>query len=135
MNVFFYGLFMDESLLATKGIKSGKASIGFVDGYELYIGNRATLVSRQGGRAYGVVMVIAPDEAKELYAEDSVADYLPEPVTVELMGGARVEASCYNLPRDRIIGTNKDYAESLLGVATRLGLPEIYLDQIRQLAA
>ncbi len=74
----------------------------------------------------------APGEAKELYAKDSVADYLPEPVTVELMDGAQVEATCYNLPGDKVTGANKDYANSLLDVASKLGFPDSYLDQIRQ---
>ena len=132
MRVFFYGLFMDESLLATKGIEPSDVNLGFVDGYGLRIGERATLVRRQDGRAYGAMMDIAPSEATELYAEDSVADYLPEPVTVELMDGTQSEATCYNLPSDKVTGTNKDYANSLLDVASRLGFPDSYLDQIRQ---
>lgn len=132
MRVFFYGLFMDESLLATKGIKPVDASVGFVDGYGLRIGERATLVRRPDGRAFGAMMDIAPDEATELYAEDSVADYIPEPLTVELMDGTKVEATCYNLPADKITGTNKDYAEALWEVANNLGLPDSYLDEIRQ---
>lgn len=132
MRVFFYGLFMDERLLATKGIKPTKISLGFVDGYGLRIGERATMVRRPNDRTYGAVMDIAPNEATALYAEDSVADYLPEPVTVELMDGTEVEATCYNLPRASVTGTNQDYAESLLEVASRLGFPDSYLDQIRQ---
>ncbi len=132
MRVFFYGLYMDESLLATKGIKPSEVNLGFVDGYGLRIGERATLVRRQDYRTYGAMMDIAPNEATELYAEDSVADYLPEPVTVELMDGTQVEATCYNLPSDKVAGANKDYANSLLDVASKLGFPDSYLDQIRQ---
>lgn len=135
MKVFFYGLFMDESLLATKRIKPSNVRLGFVDGYALRIGERATLVRSPGGRAYGAMMDIAPHQATELYAEESVADYLPEPVIVDLMDGTRVEATCYNLPDDKITGTNKEYADSLLNVATRLGFPDSYLDQIRQARA
>ncbi len=135
MRVFFYGLFMDERLLAAKGIRPTNIGVGFVNGYGLHIGERATLVHRLDSRAYGVVMDIAPGEATELYAEDSVADYLPETVTVELMDGTQVEAACYNLPSAKITGTNKDYAESLLKVAKKLGLPDSYIDQIRQAKA
>lgn len=132
MRVFFYGLFMDEGLLATKGIKPTSISLGFVDGYGLRIGERATLECRSDDRAYGVVMNIAPNDAAELYAEDSVADYLPELVTVELMDGTEVDATCYNLRGAKVTGANQDYAESLLKVASRLGFPDPYLDQIRQ---
>ena len=132
MRVFFYGLFMDENLLRSKGIEPAEVRAGFVDGYGLRIGERATLVRRPGGRAYGTLMHIAPGEAKKLYAEDSVADYLPELVTVELMDGTKIQATCYNLPSDKVTGTNKDYAGLLLNVATRLGFPDAYLEQIRQ---
>ena len=132
MRVFFYGLFMDESLLKTKGIKPAEVNIGFVDGYCLRIGERATLVRRPDGRAYGVMMDIAPGEAKELYADDTVADYLPELVTVELTDGTRVEATCYNLACEKVVGANKDYADSLLDIAIRLDFPDSYLEQIRQ---
>ena len=132
MRVFFYGLFMDERLLATKGIKPADVNLGFVDGYALRIGDRATLVRRPACRAYGAVMDIAASQATELYAEDSVADYLPEPVIVERSDGKQVEATCYNLPGDKVTGVNRDYAESLLDLATGLGFPDSYLDQIRQ---
>lgn len=43
----------------------------------------------------------------------------------------KVEATYYNLPGDKVTGKNKDYAESLLKLATRLDLPDSYLDEIR----
>jgi hypothetical protein len=135
VRVFFYGLFMDESLLATKGIEPSVVNPAFVDGYALRIGERATLVRSPGSRAYGVVMDINPDEVADLYDEASVADYQPELVIVELMDGTKVDATCYNLPGDKVTGTNPQYAESLLELATRLGFPDSYLEQIRRMQA
>ncbi len=132
MNVFFYGLFMDEAVLAKKGISPTNAEVGYVDGFTLRIGERATLVRSAGARSYGVMMIISADEAKELYAESSVADYVPESVTVELADGSKVEATCYNLPVDKVTGTNRVYAEALWEVANSLGLPKHYLAEIRQ---
>jgi len=132
MNVFFYGLFMDEALLAKKGISPTNAEVGYVDGFTLRIGERATLVRSSNARSYGVMMNISPDDAKELYAESSVADYVPESVTVELADGSKAEATCYNLPVDKVTGTNKVYAEALWELADRLGLPEHYLAEIGQ---
>lgn len=131
MKVFFYGLFMDEALLASKGIRSDEAAIGFVDGFTLRIGERATLIAEDNGRAYGVMMEIDPARAAALYAEPGVADYVAEPVIVNLPGGVRVQAACYNLPADKLAGTNPEYAEALLALATRLGFPEGYLRHIR----
>ncbi len=132
MKVFFYGLFMDEGLLAKKGIVPSDAAVGYVDGFGLRIGERATLLRSAGTRAYGVMMEISSVEMKNLYSESSVADYVPEPVTVQLIDGSQVEASCYILPGDKITGTNKGYAEALLDVAKELDLPESYLGEIRQ---
>jgi len=130
--VFFYGLFMDELLLASKGIEPAQATIGFVDGYRLRIGRRATLVPEQASRAYGVLMTIGRDEATALYADASVADYVPEAVSVTLPGGIVEPAICYNLPPAKLEGANSAYADLLLQLATKLGFPDEYLDTIRK---
>jgi hypothetical protein len=131
ITVFFYGLFMDESLLASKGVRATEPAVGYVDGYGLRIGERATLVPEPNGRAYGVVMKIPSEDAAALYAEPSVADYVAETVVVTLPGDVRVSAACYNLPAAKLVGTNPEYAAALLRLATRLGLPDSYLGHIR----
>ena len=132
--VFFYGLFMDEDLLAGKGVTPSFSASGFVDDFALRIGDRATLVPENGGRAYGLVMTVTAQETAELYAEKSVADYVAEPVIVELEDGKTVEAACYNLPEDQIAGTNQQYAADLLHLATKLGFPSSYLASIEKFA-
>lgn len=131
IKVFFYGLFMDESLLADRGVQPGESAIGYVDGYSLRIGERATLIPEPGARAYGVLMEIASGDAAALYSEPSVADYVAECVIVTLPGDIREPAVCYNLPATRLVGANPEYAAALLALATRLGLPEHYLEYIR----
>lgn len=135
MNVFFYGLFMDASLLASKSVTPRSAVIGRVDNFEPRIGDRATLVRSPGKRAFGIMMDVAVDDVQRLYSEDSVADYLPQTVTVELANGSSVEATCYNLPAHRVAGTNKVYARALCELAERLGLDKSYVGEIRRLAA
>jgi len=132
--VFFYGLFMDQSLLASKGINPSRATVGHVDGYGLRIGGRATLVPDEGNRAYGVLMTIRAEDVTALYSEESVTDYVPESVAVVLSDGTLETALCYNLPEGKLRGTNPQYANSLLALAGKLGLPSDYLQQIRQQA-
>lgn len=132
--VFFYGLFMDRSLLASRGITPLKATVGYVDGYSLRIGRRATLVPDQADRAYGVLMTILARDLTALYSEKSVADYIPESVTVMMPDGRRESAVCYNLPAGKLGGTNAQYANSLLELAGKLGLPDTYLRQIKSQA-
>lgn len=129
--VFFYGLFMDESVLASKGVSPSKATIGYVDGYGLRIGKRATLVPDETNRAYGVLMALRAEEVSALYSDDSVDDYVSEPVSVALADGTLESAICYNLPEHKLEGTNSEYANSLLILAGKLGLPDGYLQQIR----
>jgi hypothetical protein len=129
--VFFYGLFMDESLLVSKGVRPSEPTIGHVDGYGLHIGKRATLLPEANSRAYGVLMKIASEDAATLYSDQSVADYVAEPVVVTLPGDIQVPAVCYNLPAAKLVGTNPEYAAALLALATKLGLPESYLRHIR----
>lgn len=123
---------MDEAVLAAQGIEPSEVEIGFVDDFGLRIGERATLVRCPGRRAYGAMMSISSSEAAELYSAESVADYLPVPVIVQLKDGIKVEAMCFILPDDDVTGTNREYADSLLELAIRKGLPESYLDEIRQ---
>ena len=132
--VFFYGLFMDESLLASKGVHAKDPTIGYVDGYSLHIGERATLLPESNSRAYGVLMKIASEEAVALYAEKNVADYAAEPVVVTLPGDVQVAAVCYNLPAAKLAGANAEYAATLLELAIRLELPDSYLEEIRRFA-
>lgn len=129
--VFFYGLFMDESLLASKGVRPSESTIGYVDGFGLHIGKRATLLPVENSRTYGVLMRITSEDAAILYSEHSVSDYVAEPVIVNLPGDIQVSAVCYNLPAEKLVGTNPEYAAALLALTTKLGLPDSYLRQIR----
>ena len=134
IKVFFYGLFMDETLLASKGIRPTLSSFGYVEGFRLHIGERATLLPAQDSRSYGVLMEVTADQAARLYSDQSVRDYVAEPVVVHLRDEVRVSAICYNLPASRVSGTNPEYAAALLALATRLRMPESYLAVIRSAA-
>lgn len=135
ITVFFYGLFMDESLLASKGVSASKSTVGYVDGYGLRVGRRATLVPDHAHRAYGVLMTLRVADVRALYSDESVADYVSESVSVVLPDGTVESAVCYNLPERKLEGTNPEYANALLILAAKLGLPDDYLQQIREQAA
>jgi len=80
-------------------------------------------------------MKITSEDAAALYSEQSVADYVAEPVVVKLPGDIQVSAVCYNLSAARLAGTNPEYAAALLTLATKLGLPDSYLGHIRNAVA
>lgn len=96
------------------------------------IGKRATLVPDQASSAYGVLMTIRTEELRALYSEESVADYVPESVSVFLADGTLESAVCYKLPKPRAEErANDSYASALLLLAGKLGFPDSYLQQIR----
>ncbi len=131
MQVFFYGLFMDVDILARNGVHPSNPRTGYLNDYELKIGDRASLVPCDGDRSYGIVMAVDEDAIHRLYAEASVADYVPEEVRVTMIQGGEVTATCYNLPPESLTGTNHSYAKSLYELALRLSFPEDYLAKIR----
>ena len=59
-------------------------------------------------------MTISEEEIIKLYAETSVADYIPEKVEIVTETNEHQTATCYNLPPKLITGTNQLYATSLL---------------------
>lgn len=132
--VFFYGLFMDESLLRSRGIRPSRATVGYVRGYALRVGKRATLLPDEDNRAYGVLMTLRAEDVTALYSDESVADYAAESVSVVLPDGTSESAVCYNLREDKLEGANAQYARSLLALAGKLGLPPEYLRQIEEQA-
>jgi hypothetical protein len=129
--VFFYGLFMDESHLASKGIRPHASRSGYVEGFCLRIGERATLIPEPNSRAYGLLMEMAEADVTVLYSDQTLRDYIAEPVLVHLANDTPLAAVCYNLPAAKLTGRNPQYATALLALATKLGMPDHYLAHIR----
>ena len=132
VDVFFYGLFMDEELLRAKGLAPGEPELATVNGFALRIGRRAALVPEPSARVHGVVMSLTPEELEQLYADPAVAEYKPKAVLAHLAGGGFVAALCYNLadppPPDE---ANAEYAEKLRRTAAKVGLPADYVASLK----
>ena len=131
IEIFFYGLFMDEDALREQGLRPAGARQALVEGFVLRLGARATLVPDAGQSVHGMLMRLTHDEVDRLYAEPTVSAYRPEPVIAKLANGESVAALCFNLPRAPDgASSNPDYAEKLKAVARKLGLPESYIRSI-----
>ena len=132
VDVFFYGLFMDEALLREKGINPGNRRQAFVENFSLVIGARATMVPCIGKRVHGVVYSLTHDEIVTLYSEPSVSFYRPEAVFAKLADGSLIPALCFTLPEIPLPDErNPDYAAKLKKLAERIGLPASYVSSIR----
>jgi hypothetical protein len=132
VDVFFYGLFMDEGLLREKGLNPLDRRVACVENFRLLIGARATLVPCAGANVYGVLFSLTRGEVDALYSEESVSAYRPEAVTARVDGGGDASALCFNLPAPPSAGErNPQYALKLRELAARVGLPRAYVSSIR----
>jgi Gamma-glutamyl cyclotransferase, AIG2-like len=130
--IFFYGLFMDRSLLTGKGFHPETIGRAVLRGYRMHIGARATLLRSASSRACGVVMELTDEEARALYSEPSVREYVRERVQVELLDTSEtIEAYCYNLPRESgLAGANPAYAAELSQLVGALQFDSAYIEEV-----
>lgn len=98
IDVFFYGLFMDDALLRGKGVNPVNPRVASVENFSLVIGARATLAPRAARTVHGVLFSLTHTEVDALYAEASVSVYRPEAVLAQLADGSVTPALCFNLP-------------------------------------
>jgi hypothetical protein len=132
IDLFFYGLFMDDALLREKGLNPVNRRMAFVENFSLVIGARATLVPCAGRIVHGVIYSLTHGEVDALYSEDSVSVYRPEAVVAQLADGSVTPALCFNLPvppsgDER----NPQYVSKLRELVARIGLPQSYVSTIQ----
>lgn len=131
IDVFFYGLFMDDALLREKEINPLNRRVASVENFSLVIGDRATLVPFPGQTVYGVLYSLTHPELDKLYSEASVSVYRPEAVSAKLADGSVVPALCFNIPVPPSGNEkNPQYVSKLRDLAARIGLPESYVSGI-----
>jgi len=132
IDVFFYGLFMDETLLRDKGVDPLNRRIASVENFSLAIGARATLIPNKGKMVYGVLFSLSHSEIDALYSEESVCIYRPEAVLAKLSDGSLVPSLCFNLPNPPTAEErNPQYVSRLRELAARIGLPSDYVSSIK----
>ncbi|HEV2913006.1 MAG TPA: gamma-glutamylcyclotransferase family protein [Pyrinomonadaceae bacterium] len=132
IELFFYGLFMDDDLLREKGIDPKNRQVASVENFCLVIGARATLVPCANAIVHGVLFSLTHAEVDALYSEASVSVYRPEAVCARVADGRLIPALCFNLPvSPSITERNLQYVSKLREVASRIGLPQSYVSSIR----
>ena len=129
IDVFFYGLFMDDALLREKGIDPVDRRMASLQNFCLVIGARATLVPCAGRSVHGVLFSLTHAEVDALYSDDSVSVYRPEAVSAQLADGSITPALCFNLPSPE--RESPRYVTKLKELAARIGLPASYVTSIQ----
>lgn len=123
-DLFFYGLFMDEAILRTKGVIPLRPRKAVVPGYRLRIGRRAFLVPQFGEQAFGMVFALTDREIAALYAEPGLESYRPESVVAFFEDRSFAAVTTFNLGEaDATVAVDAEYAAKLLAVFRRLGFP------------
>ncbi len=131
VDAFFYGLYMDDTVLRGAGVTPHAPRKARADGYALKIGKRATLVKAPGSIAWGMVYALTPDDLAKLYGAPGLEVYRPEEIEVALENRAIIPARVYNLPHAPAPDErNPEYAEKLKAAMTRLGFPAGYIASI-----
>jgi hypothetical protein len=125
---------MDIGVLQQRGLAPSTPQVAWLDGYDIAIYDRATLILNAAERVYGLVAGLTHEEIGTLYADPSVLDYRPEAVVVTLEDARQVPALCYNLPHITGARRNMAYAGRLLEVAKALAFPGAYLAKLQRLA-
>jgi hypothetical protein len=103
-----------------------------VSGFQLRIGDRATLVPTESGRVFGLVVSLSHAGLEQLYSEPSLQAYRPEAVLASLSTGELLPALCFNLPEPPSTNErNSDYVSKLRSLAESLGFPAEYIASIQ----
>ena len=96
-DVFFYGLYMDEEILKSKGVVIRNQRKAYIDSYALRIGNLATLMRKDNSRAYGMVYAMTQKEIYSLYEGVGLEQYVTEALLCTLDDGNQIAVLCKNL--------------------------------------
>ncbi len=123
VEIFFYGLYMDDSILKNLDVVAKNKRVAYVDWYRLRIGKNATLLREKSSKCYGVVCSIMHDDIYKLYIDTGLVNYVPEALLVSTDDSKSFAAICYVLlnppQKDEI---NSDYYQKLGSCMKEYGL-------------
>lgn len=129
VRIFFYGTFMDATVLAAHGINSPEVVPARLSSYELSIRPRVNLVRVDRSCVYGSIALATHREIANLYADLEKVfglKYLPEPVLAEALDGTLLPVLCYIAPQMDDEAPDPHYVKQLAECVRGLGLPEWY---------
>ena len=131
--VFFYGSFMSPGVLAKADVHPTDLQKARLDGWELAIAPRATLVPAAKSSVYGVVARLTHADLDRLYAKDlfGFGAYLPEAVLVTRDAGGPLPAISYIAWQLEGGKPTPEYLEKILSVAQEYSFPEDYVRHIQ----
>ncbi len=124
VDVFFYGLYMDEEILKSKNVTPRNKRAAIAPGYHLRVGKMATLLRDNNAQAFGMVYSLTHDEVTSLYEGSGLTAYVPESIVIQTKENQNIAALCCNLlnpPSDD--EKNEAYLEKLTACMEKYNLP------------
>ena len=135
IKVFFYGTFMDPTVLAEYGVITDVTVPAKVSGFELRIQPRVNLVPCEEACVYGTVSSVTHDDLEKIYSNlerNFGLKYLPEAVLAELLQAVPQfePALCYIASHMTPGPASPDYVKELAECVRALNFPESYAKHI-----
>jgi hypothetical protein len=133
VSVFFYGSYMNESVLAEVGVAPAEREAARLWGFDIRIRPLANLVPSERASVWGVLSRATGADLAQLYthARDVLGEtYFPRAVLVETAGGRLEPALCYVADEMPDGAPAPDYVERILRPARELGFPRWYLEKL-----
>ena len=132
---FFYGSFMNPAVLARAGVRPLMPRRGRLEGWDIEIRPRATLVPSKRRSVYGILAKVTHAELHKLYVKDwfGFGAYLPEAVIVTDVQRRRVPAMCYIAWRRGRGKPTQQYLDKVLATAAKYRFPRSYIERVRSL--
>lgn len=128
LEVFFYGLYMDAEVLASRGVVVRAPRLAFIEEHSVRLGSKAVLLREPGKRAYGMLFRLTHGEMAELY--ESTDGYVAEAfVAIPIAGNtfakpvAAISMVHRALPDNWQCGRDTDYGRRWVALTKRLGIP------------
>ncbi len=124
LDVFFYGLYMDEEILKSKNVTPRNKRAAIAPGYHLRVGKMATLLRDNNAQAFGMVYSLTHNEITSLYEGSGLTAYVPESIVIQTKENQNIAALCCNLlnpPSDD--EKNEEYLEKLTTCMEKYNLP------------
>jgi len=124
LDVFFYGLYMDEEILKSKNVTPRNKRAAIAPGYKLRIGKMATLLRENNAQAFGMVYSLTHAEITSLYEGSGLTSYVAESIVIQTKQNKTIAALCCNLlapPSEQ--ENNIEYLEKLKVCMKKYELP------------
>ncbi len=130
---FFYGSFMNRDVLAKADVQPTEPQMARLDGWDLKIAPRATLIPSEGSCVYGILSQLTHSDIDKLYTKDcfGFGTYLPEAVMVTTAAARQSAAMCYIAWQIDGGKPTEDYIAKMLAVAREYSFPADYVRHIQ----